>query len=68
MSRSGNSPRTTRRLDIIMCTMDKAKFGSLGHFLSALFSDKSNSLRNRCGRFFLQGGFLKVLKLWFADS
>lgn len=65
--RSGNTSRTTARLDIIMRMIDEAKFKSLGHFLWALFSDESHSLNNHCGRFFLQGGFFKVLKLWFSD-
>ena len=65
--RLGNSPRMTVRLGIIMRMLDKAKFESLAHFLCALFSDKASSLKNRCGRFFKQGGFVKVLKLWFAD-
>lgn len=65
--RRANNYRTTRRLNSVMEVMKKAGFRSIGQFLCVLFADNQQANVNKCGRFFLQGGFSKVLSMWFKD-
>ena len=59
--------RTTARLDLVIRYIHLAGFKSISEFLCALFTDQKKSYINICRRFFFQGGFSKVITLWFQD-
>ena len=63
-----NRTKTTKRIELVLEFMTKAKFASLSQFLCALFSDQKSTLVNCCGRFMLQGGFSKIITMWFEDK
>lgn len=63
-----NSPRVSERLEKVIRYMKMAKFPSVGSFLYALYCDRNKRHVNRCGRFFKQGGFKKIICMWFDDA
>lgn len=67
VGRRSNNYKTTSRLNSVMEVMKKAGFRSIGEFLCVLFADNHKANVNKCGCFFLQGGFSKILCMWFKD-
>ncbi|KAF8430150.1 hypothetical protein EV426DRAFT_708278 [Tirmania nivea] len=62
-----NSPIVSERLEKVIRFMKKAKFLSVSAFLYILYCNSKKAYVNHYRRFFKQGGFERIIHLWFDD-